>query len=94
MSKVNWKEDESYDRYKRPRWQPTLLLVTLLILILAVKLDIYHPRLLILSIVPSSVLSLDQRVDKIMSLTPLIGEQYSNLDCCSLPPLKERTPTN
>ncbi|KAJ9604559.1 hypothetical protein H2200_010672 [Cladophialophora chaetospira] len=71
-STVSWDADESYDRYRRPRWQPLLLFAAVSVMILAVTLDIYNLRPLMLSFVPSSLLSLDQRVDKIMSLTPLI----------------------
>ena len=71
--------DESYDRYKRPKWQPILLLAAASILMLALKLDIYDPRSLVLFMIPSSILSLDQRVIKIISLTPLIGVSSSSL---------------
>ncbi len=70
---VNLNADDSYDRYKRPRWQPVLLLVATSVLMLALKLDVYNPRSLMLFLIPSTMLSLDQRVNKIMSLTPLIG---------------------
>ncbi|EXJ61020.1 membrane dipeptidase [Cladophialophora yegresii CBS 114405] len=71
-AKPSWTTDESYDRYKRPRWQPVLLLAAGLVLVLAIRLETYQPHLLLLLVAPSSILSLDQRVVKIMSLTPLI----------------------
>jgi hypothetical protein len=72
-SESRWNTDESYDRYKRPRWRPVLLLAAGLVLVLAFRLDMYRPHILLLSILPSSILSLDQRVERIMSLTPLMG---------------------
>jgi hypothetical protein len=82
-SKVNkrsiasFNADESYDRYKRLRWQPVLLLTAAVASILAWKLNVYRPDILLMSMLPSSMLSFDQRTHKIMSLTPLIGQAIS-----------------
>jgi hypothetical protein len=72
-STVSSSVDESYDRYKRLRWQPVLMLAAALGLVLALNPGLGRPDLLLFSVIPSSMLSLDQRVSKIMSLTPLIG---------------------
>jgi hypothetical protein len=75
--------DESYDRYRRLRWQPVALFFAIVALALAIYTGTYQPRLMALSIWPSSMLSLDQRVSKIMSLTPLIGMSHRRCWCCS-----------
>lgn len=80
-TKVTLSPDESYDRYKRPslRWQPILLVCAAATLLLAwlKNEDLYRPDHLFISMIPTSMLSLDQRVDRIMSLTPLIGQFHS-----------------
>ncbi|KIW92946.1 uncharacterized protein Z519_06795 [Cladophialophora bantiana CBS 173.52] len=70
--KVRWDADESYDRYNRLRWRPLIFLATAVALGIALKDDIHRPDLILLSLVPSSLLSLDQRVARIMAVTPLM----------------------
>ena len=57
-------------------WRPILLLAAAVVLALAFADSfpgLYLPRVVIMSSVPSSLLSLDQRVDRIMLRTPMIG---------------------
>ncbi|KIW28927.1 uncharacterized protein PV07_04779 [Cladophialophora immunda] len=71
--RARWSPDESYDRHKRPRWRPLLLLAAVVVAVgVAFKDDLHRPHLYLLPLIPSSLLSLDQRVARIMAVTPLM----------------------
>ncbi|KIW79275.1 hypothetical protein Z517_05887 [Fonsecaea pedrosoi CBS 271.37] len=79
-AKAQLSADDSYDRYRGFQWRPLLLfLVAAVGLGVALKDDFSRPDRYLFSLVPSSFLSLDQRVARIMAGTPLIADRATTV---------------